>query len=243
PRACPTGCSGRDRQTPPAGQVPDVPPQSGLRWVMLFPTLRLPEENKMLDELETLGTRGRLMGDRGPNRLIGLAVLVLIAAAIAFGSFFTVDQGYRGVVLRLGAFARIAERGLGLKVPFIDRVARIRVQTNSKAYDPMQAYARHQQLAERRRTVTGRSAPDQAGEVYATYGSEEGLVSRLIDRRVSELAKTVFGRFNAVEAIQMRGSLNQQVSDAIINVIDQNVVVIESVQIEDIAFSTAYEQS
>src|SRR5690606_22403456 len=74
-------------------------------------------------------------------------------------------------------------------------------------------------------------------------GSEDGLVSRLIDRRVNELSKTVFGRFNAVEAIQMRGSLNQQVSDSIIAVIDQNVVVIESVQIEDIAFSSAYEQS
>lgn len=196
-----------------------------------------------MDELDTLGTRGPILGGNNPNRLIWLAIGAVIIAALAFGSFFTVDQGYRGVVLRLGAFARIAEPGLGLKVPFIDRVVRIRVQTNSKVYDRMEAYSRDQQLAELRLSVTYRIVPDQVGEVYATYGSEEGLVSRLIDRRVNELSKTVFGRFNAVEAIQMRGSLNQQVSDAIINVIDQNVVVIESVQIEDIAFSTAYEQS
>lgn len=196
-----------------------------------------------MDELDTLGTRGPILGGRNPNRVILLAIVAVAVAAIAFGSFFTIDQGYRGVVLRLGAFSRIAGPGLGLKVPFVDRVVRIRVQTNSKVYDGMEAYSRDQQMADLRLSVTYRIVPDMVNEVYSQFGSEDGLVSRLLDRRVNELAKTVFGRFNAVEAIQMRGSLNQQVSDAIINVIDQNVVVIESVQIEDIAFSTAYEQS
>ncbi|HET8986578.1 MAG TPA: SPFH domain-containing protein [Trueperaceae bacterium] len=196
-----------------------------------------------MDELDTLGTRGPILGGRNPNRLILLGIVAIVVAAIAFGSFFTIDQGYRGVVLRLGAFARVADAGLGFKLPFIDRVVRIRVQTNSKIYDRMEAYSRDQQLAELRLSVTYRIVPEMVNEVYAQFGSEDGLVSRLIDRRVNELAKTVFGRFNAVEAIQMRGSLNQQVSDSIIAVIDQNVVVIESVQIEDIAFSSAYEQS
>ncbi len=196
-----------------------------------------------MDELDTLGTRGPILGGRNPNRLILLGIAAIVVAAIAFGSFFTIDQGYRGVVLRLGAFNRVADAGLGLKLPFIDRVVRIRVQTNSKIYDRMEAYSRDQQLAELRLSVTYRIVPEMVNEVYAQFGSEEGLVSRLIDRRVNELAKTVFGRFNAVEAIQMRGSLNQQVSDSIIAVIDQNIVVIESVQIEDIAFSSAYEQS
>ncbi|HET8984224.1 MAG TPA: prohibitin family protein [Trueperaceae bacterium] len=196
-----------------------------------------------MDELDTLGTRGPILGGRNPNRMILLGIVAIVVAAIAFGSFFTIDQGYRGVVLRLGAFARVADPGLGLKLPFIDRVVRIRVQTNSKVYDRMEAYSRDQQLAELRLSVTYRIVPEMVNEVYSQFGSEDGLVSRLIDRRVNELAKTVFGRFNAVEAIQMRGSLNQQVSDSIIAVIDQNVVVIESVQIEDIAFSSAYEQS
>jgi regulator of protease activity HflC (stomatin/prohibitin superfamily) len=196
-----------------------------------------------MDELDTLGTRGPILGGRNQNRLILLGIAAIVIAAIAFGSFFTVDQGYRGVVLRLGAFVRVADAGLGFKLPFIDRVVRIRVQTNSKVYDRMEAYSRDQQLAELRLSVTYRIVPEMVNEVYAQFGSEDGLVSRLIDRRVNELAKTVFGRFNAVEAIQMRGSLNQQVSDAITAVIDQNIVVIESVQIEDIAFSSAYEQS
>ena len=68
-----------------------------------------------------------------------------------------------------------------------------------------------QQLAELRMSVTYRLVPELVDEVYAQYGSEDGLVTRLIDRRVNELARTVFGQFNAVEAIQQRGSLNQQI--------------------------------
>src|SRR5690554_3154936 len=53
----------------------------------------------------------------------------------------------------------------------------------------------------------------------------------------------VFGQFNAVEAIQQRGSLNQQIFDSVLEAIDNPAVIIESVQVEDVAFSVAYEQS
>ncbi|MBX3144588.1 MAG: prohibitin family protein [Trueperaceae bacterium] len=177
------------------------------------------------------------------SRSVLVIVVLGVLAILLFNSFFTVDQGYRGVVLRLGAVVRIAPPGLGFKMPLIDRVVRVRVQTNSKIYDRMETYSRDQQLAEMRVSVTYRIVPEEVGSVYAQYGSEEGLVTRLIDRRVNELAKTVFGQFTAAQAIQQRSQLNQQISEAIIAVIDQSIVVIESIQVEDIAFSAAYEQS
>lgn len=197
----------------------------------------------MSDDLDTLGLRRPLPGGGNTRRYLPLAIVVAVLALLAFNSFFTVDQGYRGVVLRLGAFTRIAPPGLGLKLPFIDRVVIISVQTNSKVYDQMEAYSRDQQLAELRMSVTYRLVPELVNEVYAQYGSEEGLVNRLIDRRVNELARTVFGQFNAVEAIQERSKLNQQIADEVLGAVDPSILVVESVQIEDVAFSTAYEQS
>jgi regulator of protease activity HflC (stomatin/prohibitin superfamily) len=55
-------------------------------------------------------------------------------------------------------------------------------------------------------------------------------------------AKNVFGRFNAVEAIQQRERLNAEVQMAIQEVV-QGPVTIESVQIENIDFSKTYEDS
>ena len=196
-----------------------------------------------MDEFEVLTSRNRLRGLRGSSRLILIAAVALVAVIILFNGFFTVDQGYRGVHLRLGAVVGIAQPGLGFKIPFIDRVVMIRTQTNSKVYDNMETYSRDQQLAELRMSVTYRLVPDAVDQVYAQFGSEEGLVTRLIDRRVNELARTVFGQFNAVEAIQQRSNLNRQIYEQVLEAIDTPIVVIESVQVEDVAFSTAYEQS
>ena len=196
-----------------------------------------------MDEFEVLTSRNRGRVARASGGLVVAAVVAVAAVIVLFNGFFTVDQGYRGVHLRLGAVVGIAQPGLGFKIPFLDRVVMIRTQTNSKVYDNMETYSRDQQLAELRMSVTYRLVPDAVDQVYAQFGSEEGLVTRLIDRRVNELARTVFGQFNAVEAIQQRSNLNRQIYEQVLEAIDTPIVVIESVQVEDVAFSTAYEQS
>lgn len=166
----------------------------------------------------------------------------LIALSVLFGSWFTVDQGERGVILRYGAISGTAEPGLGFKLPFIDSIVRVSVQSKAVVYEKMEAYSRDQQPAEIRLSVNYRIPADRVQEVYATYGGEDGLLSRLIERKVFEETKTVFGRFNAVTAIQERGRLNAEIASAI----QQGVsgpVLIDSVQIENIDFSDAYEAS
>ncbi|MEY9536347.1 regulator of protease activity HflC (stomatin/prohibitin superfamily) [Sinorhizobium fredii] len=68
------------------------------------------------------------------------------------------------------------------------------------------------------------------------------MLSRLVERKVFEETKTVFGRFNAVTAIQERARLNQEVAAAIQKSVS-GPVMIDSVQIENIDFSDAYEAS
>jgi len=52
-----------------------------------------------------------------------VAVILLIAVVIAYGTFFTVDQTSQALVVRLGKPVRvITEPGLNFKVPFIDSV-------------------------------------------------------------------------------------------------------------------------
>ncbi len=172
--------------------------------------------------------------------LSGFAALV--ALSILFGSWFTIDQGERGVILRYGAVSGTADPGLGFKLPLIDSVVRISVQSKAIVYEKMEAYSRDQQPADIRLSVNYRIPADRVETVYANYGGEDGLLSRLIERKVFEETKTVFGRFNAVTAIQERGRLNSEVAAAIQEGI-AGPVLIESVQIENIDFSEAYEAS
>lgn len=172
--------------------------------------------------------------------LAGLAGI--IALSILFGSWFTIDQGERGVILRYGAVSGTAEPGLGFKLPLIDSIVRVSVQSKAAVYEKMEAYSRDQQPADIRLSVNYRIPADRVQDVYAIYGGESGLLTRLIERKVFEETKTVFGRFNAVTAIQERGRLNAEVASAIQEGIS-GPVIIDSVQIENIDFSEAYEAS
>lgn len=169
--------------------------------------------------------------------VIGLAVLM-----VTNGSFYTVDEGERGVILRTGAVVGTAAPGLGFKLPFLDEVVKVSVQSRAQLYEQVSTYSRDQQAANLTLSVNYRLPADQVERIYADYGGESGVVSRLIDRRVYEQTKTVFGRFNAVTAIQERARLNLEIEQAIRDSV-LGPVIIDSVQLENIDFSEAYEQS
>lgn len=180
---------------------------------------------------------------RGLIRTAAIAAVLGVVALIIFGgSFYTIDQGERGVILRYGAVVGTAEPGLGFKLPLIDSVVKISVQSRAQVYENVPTYSRDQQLANVTISVNYRLPPDQVEKIYAEYGGESGILSRLIDRRVYEQMKNVFGRFNAVTSIQERSRLNSETETAIRDFIN-GPVLIESVQIENIDFSEAYEQS
>lgn len=171
-----------------------------------------------------------------------LAVVFFFIIALVFGFWFTVDQGERGVKLRNGAIVSVEEPGLGFKLPIIERVVDIDVRSRVAMYENILAYSRDQQTAGLTVTVNYRVPADQVLRVYEEYGSVEALSARALDRQVLEEVKTVFGQFNAATSIQDRARLNAEVQNRIQASI-VGPIVVESVQIENIDFSEAYEQS
>ena len=162
--------------------------------------------------------------------------------SILFGSWYTVDQGERAVILRNGEFVKVSEPGLGWKMPIIDNVEKLSVQSRLASYQEMATYSRDQQTASMGVSVNYRNNAGSVQEIYSNYGSEQAMIDRLITPRVMAETKNVFGRFNAVEAIQQRERLNLEVQQALQEVV-QGSVTIESIQVENIDFSQAYEQS
>ncbi|WP_408914050.1 SPFH domain-containing protein [Brucella pseudogrignonensis] len=166
----------------------------------------------------------------------------IITLTVVFGSWYTIDQGERGVLLRNGALVGTAQPGLGFKTPWIEEVVKVSVQSRAQLYKEVPAYSKDQQSAVLSLSVNYRIPADKVTEVYSVYGGEDGLLSRLVDRRVNEDLKTVFGQFTAVAAIQDRSRLNLEVASAIQSSV-KGPVIIDSVQIENIDFSDAYEAS
>nr|WP_225719675.1 prohibitin family protein [Bordetella pertussis] len=162
---------------------------------------------------------------------------------LAFSSWFQVDQGERGVVLRNGKLVRVSEPGLDFKTPFIDSVSTVSVRDHTFIFENLEAYSYDQQPATLRVSVTYRVPAEHVAELYAEYGTISNLQMRVLERKTPDAVKNVFGRYTAVRAIQERQKLGVDVNAAVLSAMDGAPVQIVGVQVEEVGFSKAYEHS
>ena len=174
----------------------------------------------------------------------GLGAIALLVLGAGVDSFYTVDQGARAVLLRNGAIVGVEQPGLHFKTPWIDAVHQVDVQTRTQRYAKVNSYSQDQQPADIAVSVTYHVDPDAVATLYDRFGSVEALENRLLTPHVFQELKVVFGRYSAVRAIQERAKLNADVFIAIRDsMAGDPELVIESVQIENIYFSSQYVQS
>lgn len=171
-----------------------------------------------------------------------LAVIGLVAVFAFFGAFYTIDAGERGVVLRNGRVTGVADAGLHFKLPFVDDVYKISTRTFTVPYENEPFYSKDQQAATATVSITFSAVPGEVQRIYTQYGDLDTVAARLLTPRVKKEFKEVMGKFNAAQAIQEREKLSIEVANAITSDIT-GVILIESVQVENIDFSNAYEEA
>src|SRR5579859_1022917 len=144
------------------------------------------------------------------GHIAGVVALIVICLLV-LGSWYTVDQTERGVLLRNGAVIGTAQPGLGFKVPLFDSVEKVSVKTSTYTWDKMNSYSYDQQPADLKISVTLRVAPDKVADLYGKFGSLDAAVNQVVSPVVNQQVKVVFGRYTAVKAIQERGTLNSAI--------------------------------
>ena len=177
------------------------------------------------------------------SKIVSIAIAIVIGLYIAITGWYTVDAGERAVQLRNGAIIRTSDAGLYFKLPFIDSVKYISTRTQNRSFNELSTYSKDQQPAKIRASVTYRVPAGEAENVYLNFRDIEGLASNTIERQVPNQIENVFGHYSAIEAVQKRAQLTKDVNDAIKQSLENYPIIVESVQIEDIDFSRAYEQS
>lgn len=181
------------------------------------------------------------MGPKAIGITIVAVVLGIIGLGAAFGSFYTVDQQDRGVILRNGKLVGIAEPGFNWKMPFVTEVKEIPVTSQNKSYQHLQAYSRDQQVANMNVSVSFAVPPGKVGELYSMFGSIDNLTARAMDRQVPQAMENVFGQYNAITAVQERVRLVADLNAAVKTALEAYPVVVESVQLENVSFSDSYD--
>lgn len=182
---------------------------------------------------------------KGIIALGALAFVALMVLLTAFGSWYTVDAGDRGIILRNGAVAGVADEGLHFKLPWVDSVNDISVRQDTAIYDKIQVYSRDQQPIQAIISVTW-SIPDTAQEVqnvYRFYKTRDNLLNKVLTRRVNEQAEIVFGKYSAPDIPKNRAQISLEISNAIKKVVEGTPILVSSAQLENFDLSDEYEKS
>ncbi|HEY2070130.1 MAG TPA: prohibitin family protein [Rhizomicrobium sp.] len=174
------------------------------------------------------------------NRLV-LGLIVLGALFLLFGldgTWYTVDQGERAVLLRWGQAVGIEGPGLHFKVPLVEAVVKMSVREQKEEFKT-QAYSQDQQPATVQVSVNYRLPEGNVLDVYTRYGVDYPGI--LIETQLPQRLKEVFGTFSAQSMIQDRTKLGLEVEKSLEHALDGRGIHIVSVQVEDVAFSDVYE--
>ena len=75
------------------------------------------------------GSKPGLFGGIGKLLVI---ILIVILIQVGYSSFYTIKPGERGVVLRFGEYSKTAPPGLNFKIPLVDSVIKVDIETVRK---------------------------------------------------------------------------------------------------------------
>lgn len=166
---------------------------------------------------------------------------VIAVVAVIMSGWFTVEQGQRGVVLRMGALHSIAEPGFHFKIPFMDSVYDMEVRTQKLIFKTVVSYSRDIQQSTSVVTINYELPPGNVADVFTKLG--RNYAERVIWPAVNDRYKEVFGRYTAAELVSDRQRIGDEVHKAIADDVSKHGVRVSQVQIENIDFSDDFEKA
>lgn len=171
-------------------------------------------------------------------------IVAFVALIVLFSSYYTIDEGEEGVVLRYGKVVRTSGSGLYFKMPVIESVVKFSTRTETVREEKIPVYSKDQQPADTTISITFHIVDGKSSEIYNDFGDMQNAYNNVIRPNMLQDFKNVFGKYTAAMAIQERERL---VNDAINN-INRSLnkypsIQVTGIQIEDINFSQTYEKT
>jgi prohibitin 2 len=171
-------------------------------------------------------------------RIVAVVVTVIIIIVIMVESVVTVQAGYRGVVLYLGAVEdRVLAEGLHFITPFAEQVVQMEVRTQ-KFQAEASAASKDLQEVQTVIAVNYRIDPQQVNKIYQLLGVN--YQDRIISPTIQESVKASVAKFNAEELITRRETAKDVIAQAIRSTLASNNIMIQNVFITDFQFSQSF---
>ena len=174
----------------------------------------------------------------GKVMLIGIAGVVIFMLILA--TYFGVDAGDRGVVLRFGEVNRVVDPGPHFKIPLAEEVVYMSVRVQ-KTTTKTEAASRDLQVVQTTMVLNYNLEPSKAGSMYSNIGLNYN--ERVIDPAVKESFKAAAARYTAEELISKRETLKTEVRNYLRDRLHVFGVVVVELSITDFEFSQEFNKA
>ena len=182
----------------------------------------------------------KMNGQKIPGKvmLIGIAGVVIFMLILA--TYFGVDAGDRGVVLRFGEVNRVVDPGPHFKIPLAEEVVFMSVRVQ-KTTTKTEAASRDLQVVQTTMVLNYNLEPSKAGSMYSNIGLNYN--ERVIDPAVKESFKAAAARYTAEELISKRETLKTEVRNYLRDRLQVFGVVVVELSITDFEFSQEFNKA
>src|ERR1700694_4704189 len=156
--------------------------------------------------------------------VLALFVIVMLAKTIK-----VIQQGYVGVVKRLGQLRSVKEPGLALVIPFLDQLTRVAIRETPRTGDRQDVITRDNVAVAVNATIFSQVVDARA----ALFNVSNYKVA--IDQQSRTTLRNAFGNYTLDEALSQRERLNASMQEQMETVTDKWGIRINRIEIVDIS--------
>jgi prohibitin 2 len=174
------------------------------------------------------------------KKSLGILIATLAVGFLLILSMTAIiPAGRVGIITQFGATTgRVITQGLSLKVPFIQSVHKMSIQTQKYQAAKLTAASKDLQNVITTIAINYKLNPDKASEVYRTIGDE--YMEVIAHPAIQETVKEITARYNAEDCIVKRAEVKDAITTALITRLDVRGIITESVNITDFEFSPEF---
>ncbi len=178
------------------------------------------------------------------KKLIGygvLFVLGIIALIFLVGCWYTIDAGYRGVVLTFGKPSEIVSTpGIHLKIPIAQKIAHIEVR-KQKIEKTADSASKDLQDVQTTVALNYHVVESEVNKLYESIGL--GYRERIILPAIEESVKAVTAMFTAEELITRRPEVKIGIQESITSKLTNYHLVVDDFNIVNFQFSEEFDKA
>jgi len=172
--------------------------------------------------------------------IAGLIVVVILVLITLFGGIIFTPAGHVNVVLQFGKVVGVRGDGISFKMPIIENVVTMSIQT--QLYQE-QASAASKDLQDVNTVVAinYRIDPNHVMDIYRTLGVN--YMEKIAAPAVQEVVKEITARYNAEDMILRRADVKDEITKSLSARLKERGIITESVNITDFKFSPVFTQA